>query len=160
MQQYEAIEKGIADHDVKALREAVGSICYTSRDFSSGEFDEAVRYVESQGIRLKDASLTGDPVVSGGKSTFTDDDFARAVFELKRNFCEERIQDVKTIGRILYAGKAKPEIAESGRIKVEDRPAQAGTRPNGQSHQPGRALITALIIVGLVAAAILWFLTT
>ena len=31
MQKYDAIENGIAQNDVKALREAIGSICYTNR---------------------------------------------------------------------------------------------------------------------------------
>ena len=33
MQKYDAVEKGIANKDIKALREAIGSICYTNRDF-------------------------------------------------------------------------------------------------------------------------------
>ena len=44
MQRYDAIESGIEKNDIKTLREAIGSICYTSTDFSSGEFDEIVRY--------------------------------------------------------------------------------------------------------------------
>ena len=35
MQRYDVIENGIANQDIKALREALGSICYTSRDFSA-----------------------------------------------------------------------------------------------------------------------------
>ena len=54
MQKYDAIENGIAQNDVRALREAIGSICYTNRDFSDGEFFEVISYVESKGIQLKD----------------------------------------------------------------------------------------------------------
>lgn len=51
MRKYEAIENGIAKGDIKALREALGSISYTNWDFSNGEFDEAVEYVKSKGIK-------------------------------------------------------------------------------------------------------------
>lgn len=105
MQKYDAIENGIAQNDVNALREAIGSICYTNRDFSNGEFFEAIKYVESKGIQLKDAVLVGNATISSQKSEFTDEDFAKAIFELKRNFCDERIQDVKTIGKKLYGKK-------------------------------------------------------
>ena len=100
MQKYESIERGIANNDIVGLREAIGSICYTSRDFSSGEFDEVLRYVESKGIKLKDDTLDGD-LISDGKTAYTDEDFARAVFMLKKNFCKERIADVKKIGKAL-----------------------------------------------------------
>lgn len=99
---YEAIEKGIANNDVKALREALGSIIYTNRDFSNGEFFKVLNYVESKGIKVKDSELIGKPPITSQKSEFTDEDFARAIFELKKNFCDERIKDVKTIGEKLY----------------------------------------------------------
>ena len=101
MQRYDVIENGIANQDIKALREALGSICYTSRDFSSGEFDDMVKYVESKGIRIKDDRLVGEPLISSQKDTFEDGDFAKALFELKKNFCDERIEDVKIIGKKL-----------------------------------------------------------
>lgn len=136
MQRYDAIENGIEKNDINALREAVGSICYTSRDFSSGEFDEIVRYVEAKGIKLKDDALIGSPLISSTKSSFSDEDFARAVFELKQNFCDERIGDVKKIGKALYASDKQ----------------EPGKRPNAQSHQQESRLP---MIAGLVAVVII-----
>ena len=103
---YETIEKYIKENNVKALRICITKICYIDRDFSNGEFDRVVRYVESKGIKLKDDSLVGDPPISSQKSEFTDEDFAMAVFELEENFCDERIRDVKTIGKKLYPRKS------------------------------------------------------
>ena len=45
MQRYEEIENGIANHNIGQLREAIGNLCFTSKDFSSGEFDEAIKYI-------------------------------------------------------------------------------------------------------------------
>lgn len=163
MQKYSAIEKGIENNDVKALREAIGSICYTNRDFSNGEFDEVVKYVEAKGIHLKDIKLIGSPAVSSQKSEFTDEDFAKAIFELKRNFCDERIQDVKTIGKKLYSKKVatpQPSIAKSPAQKAvternnSTRQARnVGTLPNARSHQQNNSKTS--LVIGLVAIMVI-----
>ena len=153
MQKYDAIENGIAQNDVKALREAIGSICYTNRDFSNVEFFEAIKYVESKGIQLKDASLAGNPTISSQKSEFTDEDFAKAIFELKRNFCDERIQDVKTIGKKLYGKKdaAQKSVSEGNDYTMQ--PSSTGTLPNHQSHQKNSSKIP--MVIGLVAIVVI-----
>lgn len=151
MQKYDAIEKGIANNDIKALREAIGSICYTSRDFSSGEFDEIIQYVESHGIKIKDETLVGNPTVSSQKSDFTDQDFAKAIFELKKNFCDERIEDVKRIGKKLYSSKT----ISSNTNEICDKTMVNGTNPNYQSHQQKNAVLPVMIVLVAVIAIIL-----
>ena len=154
MQKYDAIENGIAQNDVRALREAIGSICYTNRDFSNGEFFEVIRYVESKGIQLKDAELVGNPTISSKKSEFTDEDFAKAIFELKRNFCDARIEDVKTIGKKLYG---KKEVATSKSVTEKNdyirQTSGAGTFPNHQSHQKNSSKTP--MVIGLVAIIVI-----
>lgn len=101
MQKNESIERAILQNDIIFLREAIGNICYIYRDFSNDEFDAMVEYVCGKGVELMDNELIGG-LISNGKTTYTDDDFTRAIFELKKNFCQERIDDVKKIGKILY----------------------------------------------------------
>lgn len=149
MQKYDTIESGIENNDIKALREAIGSICYTSRDFSSGEFDEVVSYVEAKGIKIKDDSLTGNPTISSQKDSYNDEDFAKAIFELKRNFCDERIQDVKHIGKVLYPSKTQPSVIST---KSDNDLGNLGKNPNEQSHQPKS---NTSMIVGLVAIMVI-----
>lgn len=134
MQTYEAIEKGIENHDVAALREAIGSICYTCRDFSNGEFDAVVNDVEKRGIKLRDDQLIGEATISSRKTSFTDEDFAKAVFYLKGNFCDERIEDVKKIGKTLYASESKNQNKTLNAIN-ENKRSQTGKNPNQVSHQ-------------------------
>lgn len=154
MQRYDAIEKGIEKKDVQALREAIGSICYTSRDFSSGEFDEAVKYVESKGIKIKDEQLIGTPTITSQKSTYTDDDFADAIFELKENFCDERIEDVKTIGKKLYGSSSRTEPVKTS---TDEKP---GTSPNLQGHQEKNNRTRIIILVAIIVIIILLLLMT
>lgn len=149
MQKYDAVENGIANNDVKALREAIGSICYTDRNFSNGEFFEVIRYVEAKGIHLKDQELIGSPTISSQKREFSDEDFAKAVFELKKNFCDARIKDVETIGKKLYGKKvadAKVPIAETNTSRSKQ---SQGTLPNRQRHQQSTSKTP--IVIGLVA---------
>jgi len=154
MQKYDAIENGIANNDVKAIREAIGSIIYTNRDFSNGEFFQTVDYVESKGINLKDSTLIGNPTISSQKSEYNDEDFAKAIFELKKNFCDERIQDVKIIGEKLYGKKMQSVILQvdnnTKHANTQER-ARAGTLPNQQSRQQNKPIV----IVGLVALVII-----
>lgn len=157
MQKYEAIENGIANNDIKALREAIGSIIYTNRDFSNGEFFEVIKYVESKGIRIKDSELVGSPTISSQKNDYTDEDFAKAIFQLKKNFCDERINDVKTIGEKLY-GDNKTKIsksvqkAESAKVEGQNNKAKAGVDPNLKSHQQK---VNPVVVIGLVAVVVI-----
>lgn len=158
MQRYDAIENGIVKNDVKALREAIGSICYTNRDLSNGEFFEVVKYVESKGIQLKDAELVGAPTISSQKSEFTDEDFAKAIFELKRNFCDARIQDVRVIGEKLYAKKAPVQKvsdskSDAGQSNSTKKTNGTGTLPNHRSHQ--RNSNKTPMVIGLVAVIVI-----
>lgn len=145
MKKYEAIEMGIAKKDIKALRATVGSLCYTCRDFSDGEFDEMVKYIEKKGLKLVEDHLIGNPTISSQKTTFTDEDFARAVFELKKNFCQERISDVKTIGKKLY-GTQKPEGKNGQASKEENYPKEKGHQPQQKNGK--------VIVVGVMAILI------
>lgn len=142
MQKYESIEKGIKEKDIKGLRESVGSICYVDRDFSDGEFDQVLSYIESKNINIKDDKLVGN-LISSQKSTYNDEDFARAVFELKKNFCDERINDVKKIGKDLYSSK------ENVNNKKD---------PNVKSHQNSKSKKVPIIIGILVAAGMIFAL--
>lgn len=155
MQHYEAIENGIASRDIKKLREAIGSLCYTSRDFSSGEFDEAIRYVEGHGIKIKE-NYNGEPLISQEKTMYSDEDFANAVFELKNNFCNERIEDVKRIGKILYKKKTKKQQESEKQIETTVKlSSQNGTSPNLQSHQVTlRVFKVAVIVIVIVLLTI------
>lgn len=150
MEHYESIEKGIAECDVKKLRTAIASISYTCRDFSDGEFDKVVKYVESKGIKLKDDQLVGNPTISSQKNVYTEDDFTRAVYELKKNFCDERIEDVKKIGKSLYGNRKEKVVKQAPDIQEK-----SNIYPKVQDHQNEKnkimfAVLVVIIIVILI----------
>lgn len=159
MQCYESLEERIRTNDIAGLKEAIGNICYIDRNFSSGEFEELIQYVESKGIRLRDEKLTGEPLISSQKSVFTNKDFARAIFEMKGNFCDERIEDVKKIGRALYGAKSS-QYTESIPEGKEIQGAVDRTDPNAESHrqkQVSKALIGLVAALAVVLVIVLAF---
>ena len=133
MQKYETIEKGIANKDTYLLKEAMGGLCYTCRDFSDGEFDEVLKYIEGKGVKIKEKFNGDPPLISKNKrpEEFINEDFTNAVFEMKKNFCDERISDVKKIGKALYGRKTKSNAA-GGLVsgKGEDPKAESGHYQN------------------------------
>lgn len=101
----EKILKCIQDKDIGALREYVGTIIYSDRAFLHGEFEAAVKYLtEDCFITELFEPFNGNPPLKSqsGSTEFEQSDFTEAVYDLKDNFCRERIEDVKIIGRALY----------------------------------------------------------
>ena len=106
---YDTIEKAITDNNITLLRESLGGLAYCCRDFSDGEFDRTLKYIESKGIQVKEKFNNNPPLISETKKPedLTHDDFTSAIFELKKNFCDERIKDAKIVGKILYPDNGK-----------------------------------------------------
>lgn len=158
MNRFSDFDKYIADKDIFMLREALGNTIYGCRDFSDGEFDDAVKYVESKGIKIKDDELQGE-LVTAEKQTYTDDDFAVAIARLKRNFCDERIADVKKIGKALYPSKPAPQKeptkqAQSSSAHTSQIPKSAETtRPKTVRHQHRKWILAAALLVAVIAVA-------
>lgn len=142
MKTYESIEKGIENRDIEGLREALGSICYTNRRNFKNDLLAQIKYVEEKGIKIKEDILDGE-LVSKGKSSFTEDDFGDAVFELKSNFCDERIADVIKISEVVYGDK-KTVVAKDIVKKSEN------SNPNQRSHQEKNIMAMGLVLVALV----------
>ena len=132
----ELIEKRLNDNDLKKLRNALGSICYTCRDFSNGEFDRAVHYVEvTRGVKVKEKFNPEPALISKTKpkEKFTLEDFGNAVFDLKNNFCDERIEDVKFIGKIMYGNKPKSSNNSSSLSLLKDISSYINTISKSES---------------------------
>lgn len=135
MKKYNIIKRGIEQNDVRLLREAVGNACLVDRDFSKGEFNNLVLFVQEKGIKLKENNLVGE-LISKGKTSYTDEDFASAVFELKENFCDERIADVKKIGRALYSKKEQDVFDKKANMSQVNPVQKEGfSTKKSQSHQ-------------------------
>lgn len=158
MQRYEELELGIKTKDVKRIRHAIRVYCYVVTDFSDGSLDEMIQYVESKGIRIKEDSLVGKTPVSHVKKEYTEEDFSAAVCELERNFCDERINDVKIIGQALYTSNTSEEAAKEQKSIVEKdeiKESKTGTDPNGKGRQKGIILIALAAVLVIILLGVL-----
>ena len=105
------IKECIDNNDVEGIRVALTTIIYGDRNFSKGEFENSLNYVVNTcGIReiFEELDTTAPLICNSVKGrNFNEDDFAEAVYELKVNFCRERIEDVKAISKVLYPIKGQ-----------------------------------------------------
>lgn len=159
MKRYSDLDKRIEEKDIFMLREALGNTIYGCKNFSDGEFDGAVQYVESKGIKIKDEELKGE-LVTAGKETYDDDDFALAIVRLKNNFCDERIAEVKKIGKALYPSKPAPQKEPTKQTQTSSAQAPQSSakpegvpRPKAVRHQFRKWILAAALLVAVIAVA-------
>ena len=122
----EKILKCIEEKDLSSLREYIGTIIYTDRAFLHGEFEAAIKYIteECYLVELFEPFNYSPPLKSKiTNSAFSKKDFTEAVYELKANFCRERIEDVKIIGRAVYGDLQKQVEASE---KEKNQPQKSG----------------------------------
>lgn len=91
-------------NDIEEIRNILIGMIYASRDFSDGRFDRNYNALKESIKNEIMQEKNDEKYVYGSKpdNELTDDDFARAVFNLRENFCQERIDDVRRVGRVLY----------------------------------------------------------
>ncbi len=154
MNTYDEIEEAIEAKDVPRLRNAVTMLAYADPDFSRGLMDEQIQHIESNGIKLKDDELIGDPLISEVKSEFTDDDFPEAVYNLKENFCDDRLNDLKIIAK---AVKSKPSneqnLASNPKPAAPTSAPAPKTKPHEEQKQGG-GFAPFVIIAAAIAAIV------
>jgi hypothetical protein len=82
------------------------AIAARDRNFSTGDFDRTLRYIVSKlGRDGLYQPFDESEKLSYNPTKVTNGDFNDAAFNLKTNFCTERINDLKSIGKKLYPNK-------------------------------------------------------
>lgn len=125
------VDQGIQENDMMCVRRALTSMCPFDRAFTQGKFDNGIEYVlREKGISEDKLYVAFDPTlfplmrerVDTKDSTLTEDDYTHAVFYLTENFCKERIEDVKKLGRYLFPNEGKePTVNPSRRSPQRNR---------------------------------------
>lgn len=109
------VQECIANNDVRGLKGAFVAIIFGDRSFSSGNFDNTLDYVRREtNLNVLESFDNGELLskkISNG--SITEDDFEEAVYNLKVNFCKERIDDVKKLAKALYGKNIRPQITVS-----------------------------------------------
>ena len=110
------IDKALNEGNLRSVRRVISDICPSDRTFTTGEFEDALEYVRKI-KRISDSEIFEpfDPDlkplysdrVDRKDPTLEEDDFAASVAVLKENFCPERIEDTKKLGRYLFPDEMK-----------------------------------------------------
>lgn len=156
----EFMEKCIAGHDLTSIKRVLTSSIYFDPTFESDDFDAGVRYVtQIRKLSIWDP-FNGQPPLMAARvdkkdTTLTTDDFAISVSNLSRNFCQERIDDVKKLGKYCYGSSRKPTTppspTEVQRPNVSAPPVQ---RQRVEGAEQNRVLKTAALTVAAVIAVV------
>ena len=102
------IDDALQEGNLKSARRVIANVCPFDRTFTTSKFEDALEYVRDvKGVNIFepfDPSLK--PLyaerVDRKDPTLEEDDFAVSVAYLKENFCPERIEDTKKLGRYLF----------------------------------------------------------
>lgn len=123
-QSTDLIDRGIRENDMMCVRRALKNACQFDRTFSKGKFEDGLEYVlDVKGVSKNELYVPLDtehfPLlgerVDRKDPTLTEEDFNSALFYLTENFCQERIDDAKKLGRYLFPNEGKVTAANPPR---------------------------------------------
>lgn len=109
----------VARKNLTAIKTALTSINLKDRNFSTGAFDEGLKYVESQNISGLYDEFDGESFKP--ESEWDQEYWTYINVSLMDNFCRERIEELKKVGRKLYpiqsTAQSQPTTAQSAQKK-------------------------------------------
>lgn len=148
------VQECIRNNDIKGLKGAFVGIIFSDRSFSKGEFDDTLDYIRKEtNLKILESFNNGELLSKKiGSRNITEDDFEEAVYDLKVNFCEKRINDVKMLGKTLYVKSARHQVTASSNENggyAQGKKTQRHQRNMKQEKESK----TGLIITGIVTVA-------
>lgn len=152
------VQECIANNDIRGLKGAFVGIIFSDRSFSKGEFDDTLDYIRKESnLKILESFDNGEILskkISGGN--ITEDDFEEAVYNLKVNFCTERIDDVKKLGRALYGKNIKSQATvssiTSGGNKGKKTQSHHQKNMNPKKESKAGFVIAGIVTVAAIAA--------
>lgn len=170
------VDKELQRENRRGVRRLLVNICEFDPTFSTGEFDDALEYVcKIKGVDIYDPfeaklnPLYGNRV-SLKDSTLQKNDFIASVAYLLENFCPERIEDTKKLGRYLFPeemhqSKTETQLRQQSHCPSGATPREIGasyksssTRAEPNPPKSGHAGKVWPLAVGIAAAAVLIYL--
>lgn len=142
--------EAVENNDVSYLRSFIASTIRVDPAFNDAECDDCMSYIQEHGLNITEAfklnaSESPTPV---NQSEWTKDLFHDKVEYLRLNFAyDERVGELKRIGRVAYADKIKKDTS-----KLSFTEAPKGRRSSTKKTSP--VTTSPLMIFGAIAAAV------
>lgn len=101
------LEKCVAEYastkNINNIRTAIIGIISADPTFSTGEFENAIKYVEKNNINLFETFDNKEfPPIQTVESKWDKSYFAKATIYCENNFCHERIKHLEAVGKQVF----------------------------------------------------------
>lgn len=126
--------EAVKERNALHIKNALTMITRRDRGFHTGEFDEALEYVKKQNISDLYTPFDGEEFKP--ESEWNEEYWTEINVTLMDNFCPERIELLKKIGRKVYP---QPPAQSAQSDRSNNQSARPSARSNTQSAQSNRS---------------------
>lgn len=156
------LEDNINSLNIKNIRIILTNIILSDRGFNKGLFDEALEYVvdemRKRGVDKEEKVLQDyikkEDENKDEKKNYSSSDFEIAMVELENNFCQERIDYLKKLGKELYCDTNGIEGTNKSDEKKTIITQMNQSKPSQMSKKQEKKIgVVGWILLGIGAAA-------
>ena len=144
------LKKMIEEKDVIGIRSAFFTMAHEDPGFSSGKYEKTLEYVKS--LAIPGLFQVYDGEAFKGEAEWNEGYWAEVASKLQDNFCEERIQHLKAVGRKLYPTVAK-QTPQSGGVQSKKEMVEVVGERKASSLAPvfvGIGVIVLIVVLLIV----------
>ena len=106
------LQKDVLEKNVRHIRDDLITIVHEDRSFQTGKFEEALSYIKEHGIEGLYEPFDHEDFKS--RNEWNEDYWRYMVNSLLDNFCMERIEHLKDVGRTLFPAQTRQVKATVG----------------------------------------------
>lgn len=145
------LKQDVEEKNIRHIINDLIIIIHNDRGLYTSEFEDSLAYVKRAGLTVEEP-FNGKAFAD--ESQWNDDYWARQMAELRFNFCRERIDHVKAIGRKLYPPKTRPQRNEQTHQQRTSSSQETYYRQQGGSgtNFPMKTIgvVAAIVIIGAI----------
>ncbi len=165
----ESFDENIKIENRKGLKFQLESVIALDNHTGSSAFDDMLKYIEvDNGIKLCEPFDEKMPLIyEAKKGHLTEDDFLNAGVQLHKNFCRERVDDVKKIYKELHPPRtfaqetnwksAKATSPTPDKSRATSGKPTNGKRPTQKTKKEISPAVVAVAVIAVVAVAVILF---
>lgn len=162
--------EAVKTKDIIGLKSAISTLINYDRNFSRGYVETNLKYIKECGINIFEEFNHQELLSNKNISEYTERDFSNAIFYLEKNFCNERLEDVKKIGQVLYKEKAVKANVQTEQKYIRENTISDSKQKSIKTHTStnygdlqennikkkklGIAICVGIVVIGVVIALV------
>lgn len=144
---------------INKVRTALIGIISSDPGFKSNKYEEAIKYVEKNGVSLdilfENLDENNVPKMNNDRQQWDRTYFAKASINCERNFCRQRIEHLKDVGKDVYGININNNISNKGINSSGEQLKNELSRQTNMNLQKKRQMLHILLCLMLAAVIIL-----